>query len=259
MIVVIVFICQSLNAEVLLIILSLGYILFYKLCSSLPSQSESHSCHCILKGFPVLGSELCRSGLKPCLVDFLASAISERWSRLQAGAELNSFFPRAVGTESLHSCAGMDVQSCSDGSSGVCLCPGKVRPWQQCQGWVDRVVTSARLVSALELFSSRMVLWDAAGACLWHWCSNSNLDIPQQAFFTQILEAGKNPDLSILCQIIIDSGESLFMQWVISLISVGGPRCSSENPECWGNNTFFFFHTGINSGFRVFSVWSVSP
>lgn len=138
MIVVIVFICQSLNAEVLLIILSLGYILFHKLCSSLPSQSESHSCHCILKGFPVLGSEFCRSGLKPCLVDFLASAISERWSRLQAGAELNSFFPRAVGTESLHSYGGMDVQRCSDGFSGVCLCPGKVRPWQwwwPVQGW----------------------------------------------------------------------------------------------------------------------------
>lgn len=50
----------------------------------------------------------------------------------------------------------------------------------------------------------------------------------------------KKPDLSILCQIIIDSGESLFMQWVIPLISVGGPRCRSANPECWGNNTFFF-------------------
>lgn len=160
-------------------ILSLGYIFFHKLCSILPSQSEFHSCHCILKGFPVLGSEFCRSGLKPCLVEFLASAISEQWSQLQAGAELNSFFPRAVGTESLHSCGGMDMQRCSDGFSGVCLCPGNVWPRQQCQGWVDREATSPRLVSALELFSSRMFLWDAAGACPWHWCSNSNLDIPQ--------------------------------------------------------------------------------
>lgn len=37
------------------------------------------------------------------------------------------------------------------------------------------------------------------------------LDIPQQAFFTLILQSAKKPDL-FLCQIIIDSGESLFMQ-----------------------------------------------
>lgn len=61
MIVVSVFICQSLNTKVLLIILILGFMFFHKLCSSLPSQSEFHSCHCILKGFPVL--EVCFADL----------------------------------------------------------------------------------------------------------------------------------------------------------------------------------------------------
>lgn len=126
--------------------------------------------------------------------------------------------------------------------------------------WLShRVVTSPRQVSILELFSFRMVLWDAAGACPWHWCSNSSLDIPQQAFFTQLLQSGKKPSLPVLCQIIVDSGESWFMQWVIPLISVGGPRYSAENPDCWGNNTIFSLILGLNSGFRVFSVWSVPP
>lgn len=147
MIVVTVFICQSLNAKVLLIILTLGYIFFHKFCTILLSQSEFHGCHCILKGFPVLGSEFCRSGLKPCLVDFLASAISKLW-----GAELNSFLPRAVGTESLQSCGGMDVLGCSDGFSGVCLCPGNAWPWSWCSGWVDRVVTSPRLSPSWSSF-----------------------------------------------------------------------------------------------------------
>lgn len=188
MIVVTVFICQSLNAKVLVIILSLGYIFFHKPCS----KPEFHSCHCILEGFPVLGSEFCRSGLKPCLVHFLASAISKPWSQLQAGAELSFFFPRAVGTESLLSCGGMGVQRCSDGFSEVCLCPGNAWPWQWCHGWVGRVVTSPRQVSVLELFSSRMVLWDAAGACPWHWCSNYNLDTLSKHFSHRYYSLVKN-------------------------------------------------------------------
>lgn len=221
-------------------ILSLGYIFFHKLCSILPSQSEFHSCHCILKGFPVLGSEFCRSGLKPCLVEFLASAISEQWSQLQAGAELNSFFPRAVGTESLHSCGGMDMQRCSDGFSGVCLCPGCV----QATAAVSGLSWQGGDQSKAGLSLGALFLQDVSVGCCR--CLPMALMLqfqpgyPSVSIFHTDTWGCKKPDLSILCQIIIDSGESLFMQWVIPLISVGGPRCRSANPECWGNNTFFF-------------------
>lgn len=199
-------------------------------------QSELHSCHCTLQGFPVLEVSSADLLCSPAWCSFWQMPFLNCDLDCRQGLNWISSFPELLALNPLSAvvgwlCRGVQVHSWAVLVQGM---PG--------QGRVGPV-------QGLEPFSSRMVLWDAAGACPWHWCSSSNLDVPQQAFFTQMLQSGKKPDLPILCQIIIDSGESLFMQWVTPLISVGGPRCSSENPECWGNNTFFPFNTGIRLRF----------